>query len=121
MRPRPMALRRTLQTVSLGLVMAAHAAVPARAQEAQATYAGDRRVAVAFEAAVVASRRDDLAFFNYTDYEHNALRVGRARLMAEWRVTAPLSFVGEVRTENGDWVDVSALYARWRPWSNRAV
>jgi hypothetical protein len=109
------------QYVSLGLVMAACAAAPAWAQESQPTHAGDRRVAVAFEAAAIVSRRDDVAFFNFTDYEHNALRVGRARLMAEWRVAAPLSFVGEVRTENGDSVDVAALYARWRPWEGRAV
>src|SRR6185503_11563415 len=116
-----MARRRTLQTVSLGLVMAALTAAPARAQDQQTTYATDRRFATAFEAAAVASRRDELAFFNFTDYEHNALRVVRMRLMAEWRVAARLSFVGEVRTENGDGVDVPALYLRWRPWSNRAV
>ena len=94
-----MAWRRTLQTVSLGLVMAARAAAPALAQDGQTTYPTDRRVAVGFEAAAVASPRDDIAFFNYTDYEHNALRVVRLRLMAEWRAASALSFVGEVRTE----------------------
>jgi hypothetical protein len=116
-----MALRRTLQTVSLGLVMAARAVAPALAQDGRTTYATDRRVAVAFEAAAIASPRDDVTFFNYTDYEHNALRVVRLRLMAEWRVASALSFVGEVRTEGVDGVDVSALFLRWRPWADRAV
>ncbi len=116
-----MALRRMLQTVSLGLVMAAAAAVPARAQENQQTYANEKRVAVGFEAAAVASRRDNLAFFNFTDYEHNALRVARLRLMAEWRLAASMSFIGEVRTEDGNDLDVPALYLRWRPLQNRSV
>ena len=116
-----MAPFRAMNIASLGLVMAALSAVPALAQETQTTYATDRRIAIAFEAAAVASRRDDLAFFNFTDYEHNALRIARVRLMAEWRVASPLSFVGEVRTENGDGVDVPALYLRWRPWAGHAV
>ena len=116
-----MDLRRTLQIVIPGLVMAAHAAVPALAQDSQTTYATDRRVAIAFEAAAVASRRDDLAFFNFTDYEHNALRLLRVRLMTEWRAAAALSFVGEVRAENYDDVDVPALYVRWRPWAGHGI
>jgi hypothetical protein len=110
-----------LQTVSLGLVMAVGAAEPSWAQDNKTTYPSDRRVALGFEAAVIASRRDDTAFFNYTDYEHNALRVVRMRLMAEWRVAAPLSFVGEVRTEDGNDVDVPALFLRWRPWAGRSI
>lgn len=116
-----MALRRTLQTVSLGLVMAVRSAAPALAQDVQTRYATDRRVGVGFEAAAIASPRDDTTFFNYTDYEHNALRVVRLRLMAEWRAASMLSFVGEVRTEGVDGVDVSALFLRWRPWTDHAV
>jgi len=116
-----MAWRRTLQTVSLGLVLAAGAVAPALAQDARPTYPTDRRVAVGFEAAAVASPRDDIAFFNYTDYELNALRVVRLRLMAEWRAASALSFVGEVRSEVGVNVDVPALYLRWRPWTDRGV
>ena len=64
--------------------------------------------------------RDDTAFFNYTDYEHNALRVGRLRLLGEWRASRHLSLLGEVRTEDFDGVQVPALYLRWRPWLSRA-
>ena len=115
-----MVWRRSLQTVSLGLVLAACTVAPALAQDSRPTYA-DRRLAVAFEAGAVVSPRDDIAFFNYTDYELNALRVVRLRLMAEWRAASTLSFVSEVRTEIGVNVDVPALYARWRPWADRGV
>src|SRR6187455_1136897 len=115
-----MAWRRTLQTASLGLLMAARAVAPALAQDGP-TYATDRRIGVGFEAAAVASPRDDIAFFNYTDYEHNALRVARLRLMTEWRAATALSFVGEVRSDVGVNVDVPALYLRWRPWTDRGV
>jgi hypothetical protein len=116
-----MAWRRTLQTVSLGLVTAACAAGPALAQDVRPTYPTDRRVAVGVEAAAVASPRDDIAFFNYTDYDHNALRGVRLRLMAEWRAASALSFVGELRSDVGVNVDVPALYVRWRPWTERGV
>ena len=32
---------------------------------------------------------DDVAYFNYTDYEHNALRMFRAALSASWRPAEP--------------------------------
>ena len=63
--------------------------------------------------------RDDEAFFNYTDYEHNALRVARLRVLGEWRIGSRLSVLGEARTENGDGAQLAALYVRWRPWSQR--
>jgi hypothetical protein len=101
--------------------MAACAVAPALAQDVRPTYATDRRVAVGFEAGAVWSPRDDTAFFNYTDYELNALRIVRLRLMTEWRAASALSFVGEVRTEVGVNVDVPALYVRWRPWTDRGI
>jgi len=62
---------------------------------------------------------DEIAFFNYTDYQHNALRIARFRVMAQWRVVSRLSFIAEVRTEDGAGVEMAAVYARWRPWTNR--
>ena len=63
---------------------------------------------------------DDIAFFNYTDYEHNALRLARIRLYGEWRVSPIVSFVGEVRTEDNDSFEASAAYVRIRPWAGHA-
>jgi hypothetical protein len=60
---------------------------------------------------------DENAFFNYTDYEHNALRLFRAALTASWRPASRLAFVGEVRTEDLNVVRPYAAYVRVRPWS----
>lgn len=61
------------------------------------------------------SRRDDTAFFNYTDYENDALRMARLRLMGEWRPHAQLSFVGEARAGRNPRAEVAALFVRWSP------
>ncbi len=67
------------------------------------------------ELAGMLSPRDDEAFFNYTDYERDALRMARLRLFGQWRVVQPVSVIAEVRTENADALEVAALYVRWRP------
>src|SRR4029453_7662952 len=53
----------------------------------------DGRLAVGAEVPVAISEEDDTAYFNYTDYEHNALRLFRVGLSASWR---PLDRVGGV-------------------------
>ena len=68
---------------------------------------------------IVAGPRDTTAFFNYTDYEHNLLRIARLRLFGEWRTAARLSVIGEIRTENVDQVLMPALYMRWQPPATR--
>ena len=87
-----------------------------QSQEPAATPAA-RRVTAGAEVTVVAGPVDDEAFFNFTDYEHNALRVARIRLMGEWRIAPRFSILGEARTENGDGIQVPAFYARWQPWA----
>ena len=63
--------------------------------------------------------RDDTAFFNYTDYEHNALRMFRVSLSAMWRPAPQLSFLAELRSEDAQHVIPYALYVRVRPWKAR--
>lgn len=63
----------------------------------------------------------DGAWFNYTDYEHNALRLFRAGVTADVRFTERISLLTEIRSENGDAVKPYALYARVRPWRNRPI
>lgn len=87
--------------------------------EAQAPEYGDggglgRYLAGGGEVNIVAGPRDTTAFFNYTDYEHNLLRIARLRLFGEWRTAARLSVIGEIRTENVDQVLMPALYMRWQ-------
>ncbi|HUR21363.1 MAG TPA: hypothetical protein VMZ90_11180 [Vicinamibacterales bacterium] len=72
------------------------------------------------ELAAVVSRRDDDAFFNYTDYEHSTLRQIRMRLMLEQRLPARVDLLGEVRVEN-DLLNAPALFVRWQPWASRPL
>src|SRR5581483_7856996 len=92
-------------------------AVAAAAQLPDAPYVtGDGRVTLAGEVSVTASPPDPDAYFNYTDYDHDALRTVRARLIGEWRAGETLSLLGELRLENRDSLRAAALYVRWRPW-----
>jgi hypothetical protein len=81
----------------------------------------DGRVTLSGEFTASESRQDADAFFNYTDYEHNALRLVRLRLLGEWRIRARLELLGELRTEDGNGVQTSAAYLRWQPWATRAL
>lgn len=76
----------------------------------------DGRVSVGAEVAATFGEADDSAFFNYTDYEHNALRMFRVALSAAWQPLERLAFVGEVRSEDLDSVRPYAAYVRVRPW-----
>ena len=86
---------------------------PVSAARAQVTVSG--------EATATAGARDDTAFFNYTDYEHNALRMFRLSLGAMWRPASRLAFLTELRTEDAQEVIPYALYVRVRPLAGRAV
>jgi hypothetical protein len=59
--------------------------------------------------------RDENAFFNYTDYEHNALRMFRLSLTGAWRPTDRFAVLTEVRSEDVDGIQPYALYVRVRP------
>jgi hypothetical protein len=80
---------------------------------------GNGRVTFGGEIAAVAGKQDTDAFFNYTDYDHDAFRTVRLRLLGQWRLPARISLLGELRTENQDRADAAALYVRWRPWARR--
>ncbi len=64
---------------------------------------------------------DDPGFFDYTDYEHSALRMLRVDVSAAARAGDHLSILGEVLTENFDSLRPYALYARIRPWTDRDI
>ena len=63
---------------------------------------------------------DDTAFFNYTDYEHNALRLMRLALAGQWRPMARVALIAEIRSEDLSRVDTHAAYVRFRPWQSHA-
>jgi len=80
----------------------------------------DGRLAVGAEVVATIGERDDVAFFNYTDYEHNTLRMFRLAMSASWRPVSRIAIVGEIRSEDLDWARPYAAYIRVRPWINRA-
>jgi hypothetical protein len=63
---------------------------------------------------------DTTAFFNYTDYEHNALRMIRMALAGTWQPLAPIALVAEIRSEDLRHVEAHAAYVRIRPWATHA-
>jgi hypothetical protein len=63
----------------------------------------------------------DTGFFNFTDYDHSALRMIRVDVTAAFRANRRLSVLGEVRSENGGRPEPYALYVRFKPWSNHDV
>jgi hypothetical protein len=77
------------------------------------------RVTFGGEIAGSIAPRDDEAFFNYTDYERDTLRMARVRLFGQWRIAQPASVVVELRSENVDTPEFAALYLRWRPLASR--
>ncbi len=62
---------------------------------------------------------EDPGFFNYTDYEHSALRLVRVDISAALKAGPHFTLLGEVRTENLGAVHHYALYVRIRPWTGR--
>jgi hypothetical protein len=63
----------------------------------------------------------DPGFFDYTDYEHSALRMLRVNVSAAVKAGDHLSVLGDLLTENFDSVRPYALYLRVRPWTDRDI
>jgi hypothetical protein len=78
----------------------------------------DGRLSVGGEVAATLGAEDHSAYFNYTDYEHNALRMFRFSLAAAWQPMTRLALVGEVRSEDLAAIRPYAAYVRVRPWAN---
>ena len=81
---------------------------------------GDGRVVLGGDAAVSVAPEDQ-GFFNYSDYEQTTLRQVRFGLNGFVRVSDRVSVLGELRSENSDYVTPFALYARIHPLPNRRL
>jgi len=75
------------------------------------------RVVIGGDVQAGIAARDEEAWFNYTDYEHDALRMLRWSVAGEWRIAPRLAFLGELRGENTDAPRASAAYLRVRPFA----
>lgn len=79
---------------------------------------GDGRVIVGADVTATIAP-DDPGFFNYTNYEYNALRNFRIGVSAEVRASDRLQLLAEVRVDHLETVQPFAFYARIRPWPAR--
>jgi hypothetical protein len=110
-----------LKATPLAIAIVAATSVPARAQSlpSEPIVFGDGRLTIGGDAAVSFAPQDP-GFFNYTDYDHSALRMLRIDLTAALKADNHLSFLADMRSENGESPRPYALYARIRPWTRRA-
>ncbi len=101
------------------------AATAARAQDLPSgpVSLANGMIVIGADVSISLTPQDDTegAWFNYTDYEHNALRLFRVALNADVRLTDRVSILTEIRSENGDTVKPYALYLRVRPWRDRPI
>lgn len=78
----------------------------------------DGRVRIGGEISATFGPGDNEAFFNYTDYERNALRTFRAALSGLWQPADRLAFLAELRTDDFEHLGAYAAYVRVRPWKD---
>jgi len=86
---------------------------------------GDGQVTIAADVAATFGGRDDFSttrpsYFNYTDYEHNALRMFRVSFTGAWRPSPRIAFLTELRSEDLEQLHPYAMFVRVRPWIGRA-
>jgi hypothetical protein len=105
--------------VGRALLLAAGLLVAAGAR-AETPAPATRRVTFGGEMSGAIAPPDD-AFFNYTDYEYNALRLARIGVSAAWRISDHFEAVGELRSDNIEAPRVHAAYLRFRPWRERGL
>ena len=108
----------TLRLASILVVVANAAAVCAQGLPSEPIALADGRVTVSGDVSATFGSPDP-GFFNYTDYEHSALRLVRIDVAAAAKAGPHFSLLGEVRSENIDTLQAYALFARIRPWTGR--
>jgi len=110
----------TARKAGIACTLALCGSVPARAQtlpsepiafaDGRVTFGGDVSASIA---------PDDTGFFNYTDYQHSALRLLRIDFTGSVKAGDHLAVLGEVRSENVESPRPYALFLRIRPWTAR--
>jgi hypothetical protein len=109
-----------LATLGLGVLLLSVSGTAAQTLPAEPIAIANGRVTVGGDVSATYGSEDP-GFFNFTDYDHSALRMLRIDVAATAKIGPHLALLGEVRTENVDSLRPYALYARIRPWTNRDV
>jgi hypothetical protein len=105
---------------SVACALALGASQPARGQTLPSgpIALADGRVTIGGDVSA-STGQNDPGFFNYTDYEHSALRLLTIDLSASVKGGEHFTVLGELRSENVEAPQVYALYLRIRPWADR--
>jgi len=62
---------------------------------------------------------NDPGFFNLADYDQSTLRLVQIDLSGSFVANGHVSFLGQLRSENAESIDVLAAFIRLRPWIGR--
>ncbi len=109
-------------TTEVAIVVCLLAATAASAQGLPSEPISVANGRLVFGAEVTATiGQDDPGFFNYTDYEYNALQNIRVGMSAEVRASDAVQVLGEVRLDHGRVFQPYGLFVRIRPWSKRRL
>jgi hypothetical protein len=117
MAPPPRPLRETwIAAFACLLLLAAPVTICAGQLPSEPIALFDGRVRLSGDVSATIGETDEEAFFNYTDYERNALRNVRTSLSGLWTAGRRVAVLAELRAEGVSRLDLNAAYLRLRPW-----
>jgi hypothetical protein len=105
--------------LALGCLAAAAGSVRAQVLPADPIALADGRLTISGDVAASYGSADP-GFFDYTDYDHSALRLLRINVAATLKASEHFAVLGDIQTENLEEPRPYALYLRIRPWTDRA-
>jgi len=104
--------------VCAAVAVAAPTVVRAQTLPSEPISIDDGRVTIGGDVSATLGTRDP-GFFNYTDYDHSALRLFRIDVSGAFNAGDHVALLGEIRSENFDTMQPYAAYVRVRPWTDR--
>jgi hypothetical protein len=115
-----MMVRRAIARMTCLIVVCASGATHAQTLPSQPIVFGDGLLTLGGDVSATFGREDP-GFFDYTDYNHSALRLFRLDLTASLKANTHFSLLGDLRTENAERPEAYAVYLRIHPWTARSI
>jgi hypothetical protein len=113
-----MSVRTAATRIACVIVVCAAATARAQTLPSEPISVAGGRVTVSGDVSATIGSTDP-GWFDYTDYEHSALRMLRVDILAAAHAGPHFTVLGEVRTENLERPRPYGLYLRIRPWTTR--
>jgi hypothetical protein len=107
-------------TLATALMLLVASGAAAQSVPSEPITLGGGRMVLSGDAAASIAPRDE-GFFNYSDYEQTTLRQLRLGMTALFRMSDRISVLGELRSENFEYLSAFALYARIQPIPGRRL